>query len=141
MIRGSKRRTIFRDERDRPDFLHRVAARAEGGAVAVYAWALLPKHCHLLVRTGARPLARDMRSLLPGDAGAFNPPLPAVSCLPARGPGRGPSRLHQLDVAGAPSGPASPAGAPESLPPPGIPRTLPPPGALPPAPRPAIDSP
>ena len=36
------------------------------------AWALLPNHAHLLVRTGQRPLARAMRSLLTGYAGAFN---------------------------------------------------------------------
>ena len=38
----------------------------------MYAWALLPNHAHLLVRTGTRPLARSMRSLLTGYAGAFN---------------------------------------------------------------------
>jgi putative transposase len=40
--------------------------------VGIYAWALLPNHLHLLVRTGARPLAHSMRSLLTGYAGAFN---------------------------------------------------------------------
>ena len=38
----------------------------------MYAWALLPNHTHLLVRTGTRPLARSMRSLLTGYAGGFN---------------------------------------------------------------------
>jgi len=38
----------------------------------VYVWALLPNHCHLLVRTAQRPLARTLRSLLAGYAGAFN---------------------------------------------------------------------
>ena len=38
----------------------------------MYAWALLPNHFHLLVRTGRHPLARSMRSLLTGYAGAFN---------------------------------------------------------------------
>jgi len=38
----------------------------------VYAWTLLPTHFHLLVRTGRHPLARSMRSLLTGYAGAFN---------------------------------------------------------------------
>jgi len=42
------------------------------GALTVFAWALLPNHAHLLVRTGSRPLARSMRSLLGGYAGAFN---------------------------------------------------------------------
>ena len=41
-------------------------------AWAAYAWALLPNHAHLLVRTGVRPLARTMGVLLGGYAGAFN---------------------------------------------------------------------
>lgn len=50
----------------------RGAALAEGGVFRVYAWAHLPNHAHLLVRTGSCPLARAMRSLLTGYAGAFN---------------------------------------------------------------------
>ena len=33
-------------------------------------WALLPNHAHRFARTGTRPLARAMRSLLRGYAGA-----------------------------------------------------------------------
>ncbi len=72
MVRGLERRVIFRDDTDRDDFLARLAALAEHGALTVYAWALLPNHAHLLVRTGMRPLARSMRSLLTGYAGTFN---------------------------------------------------------------------
>ena len=72
MVRGIERTAIFRDEVDRTDFLARLAALAEAGALTVYAWALLPNHAHLLVRTGTRPLPRSMRSLLTGYAGAFN---------------------------------------------------------------------
>ena len=72
MVRGLERRAIFRDDTDRADFVARLAARAEAGGLTVYAWALLPNHAHLLVRTGNRPLARSMRSLLTGYAGAFN---------------------------------------------------------------------
>jgi len=72
MVRGLERRAIFRDDVDRTDFAARLAALAEHGALTVYAWALLPNHAHLLVRTGARPLPRSMRSLLTGYAGAFN---------------------------------------------------------------------
>ena len=72
MVRGIERTAIFRDERDRDDFLTRLAACVASGALTVYAWALLPNHLHLLVRTGTRPLARSMRSLLTGYAGAFN---------------------------------------------------------------------
>ena len=50
----------------------RLGSLAEAGALTVYAWALVPNHAHLLVRTGSRPLSRSMRSLLTGYAGAFN---------------------------------------------------------------------
>jgi REP element-mobilizing transposase RayT len=72
MVRGIERTTVFRDDADRADFVSRVATLADRGALAVYAWALLPNHAHLLVRTGKRPLPRSMRSLLTGYAGAFN---------------------------------------------------------------------
>ena len=72
MVRGIERRPIFRDEEDRADFVARLAALADQGALTVYAWALLPNHAHLLVRTGSRPVSRSMRSLLTGYAGAFN---------------------------------------------------------------------
>jgi len=72
MVRGLERRAIFRDDTDRADFGARLAALAESGALRVYAWALLPNHAHLLIRTGRRPLPRSIRSLLTGYAGAFN---------------------------------------------------------------------
>jgi putative transposase len=72
MMRGLERRAIFTDDVNRADFLARLATLAEAGAFLVYAWALLPNHAHLLLRTGKRPLARSMRSLLTGYAGAFN---------------------------------------------------------------------
>jgi REP element-mobilizing transposase RayT len=72
MLRGIERTTLFRDDGDRADFVTRLGSLAEQGAWTVYAWALLPNHAHLLVRTGSRPLPRSMRSLLTGYAGAFN---------------------------------------------------------------------
>lgn len=72
MARAVDRQLLFRDDHDRDDFVRRVATLVEGGALSVYAWALMSNHFHLLVRTGARSLARSMRSLLTGYAGAFN---------------------------------------------------------------------
>ena len=72
MGRGRERRTIFRDDTDRADFVARLAGVAEQGAWTVFAWALLPDHAHLVVRTGIRPLPRSMRSRLTGYAGAVN---------------------------------------------------------------------
>jgi REP element-mobilizing transposase RayT len=72
MVRGIEGRSIFRDDRDREDLLTRLAALVKTTGLTVYAWALLPNHAHLLVRTEARPLGRVMRCLLTGYAGAFN---------------------------------------------------------------------
>lgn len=72
MVRGIERRALFRDDADRTDFVERLAALVPATGLAVYAWAQLPNHAHLLVRTGHRPLPRVMRSLLTGYAGAFN---------------------------------------------------------------------
>jgi putative transposase len=72
MVRGIERAVIFRDDLDRTEFLARLIPLVEAGALTVYAWALLPNHLHLLVRTGIRPLSQSMRSLLTGYAGAFN---------------------------------------------------------------------
>jgi len=57
VVRGIERRTICRDDPDRADFVARLARLPEQGALTIYAWALLPNHAHLLVRTGPRPLA------------------------------------------------------------------------------------
>lgn len=72
MVRGIEGRAIFRDDQDREDFLRRLEEVVTATGLTVYAWALVPNHLHLLVRTGATPLARAMRSLLTGYAGAFN---------------------------------------------------------------------
>ena len=72
MVRGIERTTIFRDDRDRADFVARLGGLVAQGALTVYAWALLPNHAHFLVRPGPRPLARSMRALPTGYAGAFN---------------------------------------------------------------------
>jgi len=72
MVRGIEQRPIFTDDRDRDDFVQRLATLVTKAGLTVYAWALLPNHAHLLVRTGSRPLARIMRSLLTGYAVTFN---------------------------------------------------------------------
>jgi REP element-mobilizing transposase RayT len=72
IVRGIDRQVIFRDDRDREDFVVRISTLVRLGAFRIYAWALLPNHAHLLLRTAGRPLARSMRSLLTGYAGAFN---------------------------------------------------------------------
>jgi REP element-mobilizing transposase RayT len=72
MVRGIEGRSIFADDKDRQEWIDRLATVATETGLTVIAWALLPNHLHLLVRTGARPLATVMRRLLTGYAGAFN---------------------------------------------------------------------
>jgi putative transposase len=66
MSRGIEQQRIFRADAERAAFVQRLVRLAEAQAVTVYAWAVLPKPCHLLVRTGPQPLARSMRSLQTG---------------------------------------------------------------------------
>jgi len=72
IARGIEQTTIFRNEADRRDFLVRVAALSEVGAWLVYAWALMPNHFHLLVRTAEDSLSASMRKLLTGYVVNFN---------------------------------------------------------------------
>lgn len=72
MIRGLDRQLIFRTEEDREDFIDRLTDVHKETGLTTLAWALLPNHAHLLIRTGQRPLSTAMRSLLTGYAGAFN---------------------------------------------------------------------
>jgi putative transposase len=72
MGRGIETSKIFRTRKDREDFIDRVAEMCRAGRWAVYAWALMPNHFHLLVRTGREPLARSMRRLMTGYAINFN---------------------------------------------------------------------
>jgi hypothetical protein len=68
MVRGWERRASFRDDTDRAAFVARLASLAEQGALTIYAWALLPNHAPLLLRSGAPGLPQFMRRLLTGYA-------------------------------------------------------------------------
>ena len=72
IIRGIERRRIFRDSKDKDDFLARFEDLIPGTGTSCYAWALLDNHAHFILRTGYAPLATFMRRLLTGYAGRFN---------------------------------------------------------------------
>jgi len=72
MGRGIDRTRIFRTDRDREDFLERLSELSMNKDLIVYAWALMPNHYHLLVRTGRQPISRSMRKLLTGYVVNFN---------------------------------------------------------------------
>ncbi len=71
-VRGAGGRRIFLDAADREDLLRRLEALSCEGCWRIYAWALLPNHAHLLLRTVSLSLSRCMRRLLTGYAGAYN---------------------------------------------------------------------
>ena len=66
MIRGIERRKIFINDRDRGDFLDRLAKLLPETQTNCYAWGFIPNHAHFLFRTGVVPLATVMRRLLTG---------------------------------------------------------------------------
>ena len=72
IIRGIERRKIFRDNRDRKNFLERLGRLLLETKTGCYAWAFLPNHAHFLLRTGEVPLATLMRRLLTGYVVSFN---------------------------------------------------------------------
>ncbi len=72
IARGIERRRIFEDDQDRYDFLKRLTPILEQTQTTCYAWALIPNHFHLLLRTGAVPVATVMRRLLTGHAQSYN---------------------------------------------------------------------
>jgi putative transposase len=72
IIRGIERRKIFRDDKDRDEFVRRIGLIFGESCTACYAWALIPNHAHLLLRTGTVAISTVMRRLLTGYAVYFN---------------------------------------------------------------------
>jgi len=72
IVRGIERRKIFNDDVDRINFLDRLGKVLSETHTKCFAWALIPNHFHLLLRTGACPLSTVMRRLLTGHAMNFN---------------------------------------------------------------------
>jgi REP element-mobilizing transposase RayT len=72
IVRGIERRKIFYDDRDRDNLLKRLGVVLTETKTPCFAWALIPNHLHLLLRTGGAPIATVMRRLLTGYAVSFN---------------------------------------------------------------------
>ena len=72
IVRGIEQRQIFRDDRDRDQFIQRLSDILTETDTPCYAWALMPNHVHLLLKTGLTPIATIMRRLLTGYAVYFN---------------------------------------------------------------------
>lgn len=72
IIRGIERRKIFRDKRDRENFLEGLGKLLLETRTGCYARAFLPNQARLLLRTGEVPLATLMRRLLTGYGVSYN---------------------------------------------------------------------
>lgn len=72
ICRGIERKKIFRDDKDRDSFIERLGGVLLDTTTRCYAFALLPNHAHLLLKTGNTPVATIMRRLLTGYAVSFN---------------------------------------------------------------------
>ncbi len=63
MSRGIDGRDLFRDDADREKFLALLEHGIAKTGFRCYAWALMPNHYHLVVRTNEKPLSALMRTL------------------------------------------------------------------------------
>ncbi len=72
MIRGIERRKIFRNDKDREDFIERLEVLCPDTQTICYGWTFMSNHAHFLFRTGRTPLSRLMRRLLTGYVIGFN---------------------------------------------------------------------
>jgi putative transposase len=72
MARGIDKLKIFRAKKDYEDFLDRLESVVEDDELRVYAWALIPSHFHILVRSGPNPLSSAMRKVMTGYAVSYN---------------------------------------------------------------------
>lgn len=72
MMRGLERRRLFRDDRDRRDWISRMVRIFPAHGTRCFAWALMPNHVHLVLRSGPTGLSRVMARLNTGYARSFN---------------------------------------------------------------------
>ena len=72
MIRGIERNDIFKDNKDRDNFIERLGSIVKETSTSCFAWALLSNHVHLLLRTGTDSISTVMIRLLTGYAVTYN---------------------------------------------------------------------
>lgn len=72
MIRGIEKSNIVDDRNDRQDFVSRMGAIAANTKTAIYAWALMTNHAHILLRSGPKGVSTFMGRFLTGYAITYN---------------------------------------------------------------------
>lgn len=72
IFRGIEKRDIVKDKFDRKNMISRLGELAEKTGTGIYAWALMPNHMHILLKSGLEGLSHFMRRLLTGYAITYN---------------------------------------------------------------------
>jgi REP element-mobilizing transposase RayT len=72
IARGIARKKVFDDDVDRDFFIERLGMIVKESQTQCFAWALIPNHFHLLLKTGDTPIATVMKRLLTGYAMHYN---------------------------------------------------------------------
>jgi REP element-mobilizing transposase RayT len=72
MVLGIGKTNIFRNNKDREDFIERLSNLCPEMGMTCYAWAFMPNHAHFLFKTGQNLLSEFMRRFLTGYVIEFN---------------------------------------------------------------------
>jgi REP element-mobilizing transposase RayT len=72
IARGIARKKIFDYDVDRDFFIERLGMIVQESQTQCFAWALIPNHFHLLLKTGATLIGTVMKRLLTGYAIRYN---------------------------------------------------------------------
>ena len=72
IARGIDRRKVFDDNDDRDFFIERLGKVISDTETKCFAWALIPNHFHLVLKTGVAPISTVMKRLLTGYAMHYN---------------------------------------------------------------------
>lgn len=72
ITRGLNRSALFKDHKDRNEFIRRLSKALAQTSCRCYAWALMINHVNLLIRTSEKSLSELMRKILTGYALYFN---------------------------------------------------------------------
>ncbi len=58
IVRGTEKRRIVDDEKDRQNFVKRLGDLAKETQTKIYGWSLMTNHAHLLLRSGSLGLPK-----------------------------------------------------------------------------------
>jgi REP element-mobilizing transposase RayT len=72
IVRGIEKRRIVNDIADRKNFIKRMGELASETKTAIYAWAVMTNHAHILLRSAPMGISNFMRRLLTGYAVSYN---------------------------------------------------------------------